>query len=149
MFRTKLAFAVLAIAASIGAQAAVAQATSHGSEASPSFVTDTLAPGGGTSAPVQGYRIITDTLAPGGDVNVQRKWFVLEHASPAAEPQSYRFITDTLAPGGGSSEVVSTPSSSGFDWADAGIGAGATAVLMLGLLGSARLLAGRRRPVAA
>ncbi|MGZ4334607.1 MAG: hypothetical protein ACXVRJ_10090 [Gaiellaceae bacterium] len=128
MFGTKLSVAVVAVVAAIGAQAAVAQATSYGphdpwfanavsynSAASPSFTTDTLAPGGGTSAPVRGYR----------------------------------FITDTLAPGGGGSGVVSTPSASGFDWGDAGIGAGATAGLMLGLLGSARLLAGRRRPLAA
>jgi len=113
MFRTKLTLAALAIVAAIGAQTAVAQATSYGP--SPSFITDTLAPGGGTSTPVQGYR----------------------------------FTTDTLAPGGGSSEVLSAPSSGGFEWGDAGIGAGATAGLMLGLLGSARLLAGRRRPVAA
>jgi hypothetical protein len=133
MFRTKLTLAVLAVAASIGAQAAVAQATSHGPEASPSFITDTLAPGGGTS--VQRYWFITDTLAPGG--------------GSSAPVQGYRFITDTLAPGGGGGVVVSTPSSSGFDWNDAGIGAGATAGLMLVLLGSARMLAGRRRHVAA
>jgi hypothetical protein len=127
MFRTKLTLAVLAVAASIGASTAVAQATSYGphdpwfasvvassTDASPSFTTDTLAPGGGASAPVQGYR----------------------------------FTTDTLAPGGGSS-VTSTPSASGFDWGDAGIGAGVAAGVMLALLGSARLLAGRRRPVAA
>jgi hypothetical protein len=129
MFRTKLTLAGLAAVAALGAQTAVAQATAHG-QSKPSFVTDTLAPGG-------------------GGVSIEHRWFVLEHGSPAAELQGYRFISDTLAPGGGSSEVVSTPSSSGFDWGDAGIGAGATAGLMLGLLGSARLLAGRRRPVAA
>jgi hypothetical protein len=113
MFRTKLTLAVLAVAIATGAQAAVAQSTA--ASASSSFITDTLAPGGGTSAPAQGYR----------------------------------FVTDTLAPGGGTSEVFSTQSSSGFDWSDAGIGAGATAGLMLGLLGSARLLTGRRHPAAA
>jgi hypothetical protein len=131
MSGTKLALTVLAVAASIGAQAAVAQATSHGQQASPSFITDTLAAGG--KAPLQGYRFITDTLAPG----------------PKAPVQGYRFITDTLAPGGGTSEVAPLPSPSGFDWGDAGIGAGATAGLLLVLLGSAWLLVGRRRPVAA
>jgi hypothetical protein len=127
MFGTKLTLAVLAVAASIGASTAVAQATSYGphdpwfayavsygTPTSPTFITDTRAPGGGTSAPVQGYR----------------------------------FTTDTLAPGGGSS-VASTPSATGFDWGDAGIGAGVTTGVMLALLGTARLLAGRRRPVAA
>jgi hypothetical protein len=30
------------------------------------FITDTLAPGGGSAAQHQGYTLITDTLAPGG-----------------------------------------------------------------------------------
>jgi len=93
------------------------------------FITDTLAPGG--KAAVQGYRFITDTLAPGGGAPVQ----------------SYRFITDTLAPGGGTSEVVS-PAPSGFDWADAGVGAGVMAGIALLLLASGRLLQQRRKLVA-
>ena len=93
MFRTKLTLAVLALVAAFGAQTAVAQATP--------FTTDTLAPGGGTSTSVQGYRIITDTLAPGG----------------------------------GSSGIVSTPSASGFDWGDAGIGAAGGVGVVLVLLG--------------
>ena len=128
MFRTKLTLAGLVVVAALGAPSAFAQARSHGAS-NPQFITDTLAPGGGVSE--------------------EHRWFLIEHASPAAEPQGYRFITDTLAPGGGGGGVVSTPSARGFDWRDAGIGAGATAGLMLGLLGSARLLAGRRRPVAA
>jgi len=127
MFRTTLAVAVLAVVAALGAQAAVAQATSYGphdpwyayavsrgSEASPLFITDTLAPGGGSSVPVHGYR----------------------------------FITDTLAPGGGTS-VVSVPAGRGFDWGDAGIGAAAMTGIMLALLGSLRVAASRRRVVAA
>jgi len=131
MFRTKLTLAVLAVAASLGAQAAVAQATSHGQAASPSFVTDTLAPGGST--PVQRYWFITDTLASGG--------------GSSAPVKGYRVITDTLAPGGGTSEAPPAPSANGFDWADAGIGAGAMAGLGIALLGSVRLL--QRRGVVA
>jgi hypothetical protein len=133
MFHTKLTLAVLAAAAAIGAQAAVAQATSYGAKASPSFITDTLAPGGSTS--VQRYWFVTDTLAPGGGTS--------------APVQGYRFITDTLAPGGGSSEVASTPSASGFDWGDAGIGAAGMVGIVLALLASVRVLAHRRRPVTA
>jgi hypothetical protein len=70
---------------------------------------------------------ITDTLAPGG----------------AAPVQSYRFITDTLAPGGGPS-VVLAPASNGFDWGDAGIGAGGALGLMLAATGGTLLLAHRR-----
>jgi len=155
MFRTKLTLAGLAVAALVGAVAPGAFAA-HDSwysyatsltntqrhdpwfayavsltEAQPSarFITDTLAPGGST--PAQRYRLITDTLAPGG----------------TAPAQSYRFITDTLAPGGGPS-VVSAPVSNGFDWADAGIGAGATAGIALLLLASGRALQSRRRVVA-
>jgi hypothetical protein len=73
----------------------------------------------------------TDTLAPGGTAPVQ----------------SYRFITDTLATGGG--PVVAAPVAGGFDWADAGIGAAATAGLMLLLLGSARVMQQHRRRLAA
>ena len=87
----------------------------------------------GHAAAAHGYRFITDTLAPGG------------HSTAV---QGYRFTTDTLAPGGGSNGV-SAQTARGFDWGDAGIGAAGTASLMLGLLGSARLLQHRRSTVAA
>ena len=74
MFRTTLALAVVAVLAAFGAQTAVAHA-GYGQQdpwfgyavsySNPSFVTDTLAPGG-ASAAVRGYRFVTDTLAPGG-----------------------------------------------------------------------------------
>ena len=76
----------------------------------------------------QSAPFITDTLAPGGTAPVE----------------SYRFITDTLAPGGGTSVA---PASSGFDWADAGIGAGVMAGIGALLLASVRLL--QRRHVVA
>jgi hypothetical protein len=94
------------------------------------FITDTLAPGG-TSA--SSPHIITDTLAPGGGISEVHRWFVIEHASPAAEPKGYRFITDTLAPGGGASGIIA-----------AGIGAVvACGLMLLALIG--RQLGGRRR----
>ena len=74
---------------------------------------------------------ITDTLAPGG-------------GKPAAPAQGYRFTTDTLAPGGGSA-TVSAPAASSFSWADAGIGAGMAAGVLLALLGG--LLVVNRRNV--
>lgn len=117
MFRTKLTLAGLAVTAAIGAQTAVAQAKAHGPSNS-SFITDTLAPGG----QYQDYPFVT------------------------APAQGYRFVTDTLAPGG-STSVVSAPAATGFDWADAGIGAGGMAGIVLALLGSARLV--RRRSVIA
>jgi hypothetical protein len=64
----------------------------------------------------------------------------------ATSHEGYRFVTDTLAPGGGL--VVAAPADS-FHWGDAGIGAGVTAVLMISLLGSSRLLIHRRRTLAA
>jgi len=135
MFRTKLTLAGLVIAAAVAPSALAAHDPWYDygvsltqAQHSPPFITDTLAPGG--TAPVQSYRFTTDTLAPCGTAPVQ----------------SYRFITYTLAPGGGSS-IVSVPASSGFDWADAGIGAGAMAGIGALLLGSARLL--QRRNVVA
>jgi len=173
MFRTKLTLAGLAVAALVGAVAPGAFAAHDSwysyatsltntqrhdpwfayavslSEAQPSarFITDTLAPGGST--PAQSYRLITDTLAPGGTAPAQSYRFVTDTLAPGgtAPAQSYRFITDTLAPGGGPS-VVSAPVSNGFDWADAGIGAGATAGIALLLLASGRVLQSRRRVVA-
>jgi hypothetical protein len=73
---------------------------------------------------------ITDTLGGNG------------HA-PTAVP-SYQFMTDTLAPGGGSS-LAAAPSASGFNWADAGVGAGVVAGALIVLAGG--LLAVRRRDV--
>jgi hypothetical protein len=135
MFRTKLTLAGLVAAAAIAPSALAAHDSWYGyavsltqAQQSAPFITDTLAPGG--TAPAQSYRFTTDTLAPGG----------------TAPAQSYRFITDTLAPGGGTS-VVSVPASSGFDWADAGIGAGVMAGIGALLLGSVRLL--QRRNVVA
>ncbi len=63
MFRMKLGFVGLAVAALIGGLPGVALARSHDSGGL-SLITDTLAPGGATSA--QRYSFITDTLAPGG-----------------------------------------------------------------------------------
>jgi hypothetical protein len=75
----------------------------------------------------------TDTLAPGG-------------GSAQAQAQGYRFVTDTLAPGGGI--VAVSPSAPGFDWSDAGIGAGGTIGLIVILLGGTRLMSQRRGPLA-
>ena len=95
----------------------------------------------------QSTSFITDTLAPGGTTSVGGRdpWYGYAVSLTQAR-QSPRFITDTLAPGGGPS-VVSAPASNGFDWADAGIGAGAMAGIGALLLGSARLL--QRRHVVA
>ena len=117
MFRTKLTLAGLVVAAAVAPSALAAKDSWYGYAVSLTQAQH--------SAP-----FITDTLAPGG----------------TAPAQSYRFITDTLAPGGGTS-LVSVPASSGFDWADAGIGAGAMAGIGALLLGSARLL--QRRNVVA
>jgi hypothetical protein len=77
---------------------------------------------------VPSYRFVTDTLGGNG------------HAKGAVP--SYQFMTDTLAPGGGSS-LAAAPSSPGFNWADAGVGAGVVAGALALLAGG--LLAVRRR----
>jgi hypothetical protein len=174
MFRTKLTLAGLAVAAAVFGATSHRALAAHDSwygyavsvtnaQQSAPFITDTLAPGGKALVngrdPWYGYAVsltqaqqspsfITDTLAPGGRAPVQSDRFITDTLAPGgtAPVQSDRFITDTLAPGGGPSEV-SAPSSNGFDWGDAGIGAGVMAGIGLMLLGSARLL--HRRNVVA
>jgi hypothetical protein len=92
-----------------------------------------------TAGPAWGDTFITDTLAPGGG-----------QSSPYdAQPTSPGFISDTLAPGGGqpspySAPIVTLAPSSGFNWSDAGVGAGAATGVLIALLGGT-LLVGRRR----
>jgi len=88
-----------------------------------------------TAGPAWGDTFITDTLAPGGG----------HSSPYDAQTQSPAFITDTLAPGGGSAgPVATTGSPSGFSWSDAGIGAGVATGAFVALLGSV-LLVGRQR----
>ena len=56
---------LLILATVVAALMLAAQALAAPSD---TFITDTLAPGGGKAVPqqVEGYRFITDTLAPGG-----------------------------------------------------------------------------------
>jgi hypothetical protein len=84
-----------------------------------------------SSAVGSNAKFITDTLAAGGG---------------SSQAQGYRFVTDTLAPGGG--VVAVSPGVQGFDWTDAGIGAGGTVGLVLILLGGTRLMSQRRSALA-
>ena len=79
--------------------------------------------------------------------------FVIVHVSVSVGPvtpklavASVGFVTDTLAPGGG--VVAVSPGVQGFDWADAGIGAGGTVGLIVILLGGTRLMSQRRSALA-
>ena len=81
------------------------------------------------AGPALGDRLITDTLAPGG--------------GSTSQSQAYRFTTDTLAPGGGSASL-SVPSSGGFSWSDAGVGAGTAVGGMLALIGSTLIVTRRQ-----
>lgn len=87
-----------------------------------------------TAGPAWGDTFITDTLAPGGG----------HSSPYDAQPQSPAFITDTLAPGGGGVDVQSSPAPTGFSWPDAGVGAAAGFGGMLALLGIGLLAARRR-----
>jgi len=95
------------------------------------FMTDTLGGDGHdrTGTP-RGITAVTDTR--GGDGHPVR---------PAL--QGYRFVTDTLAPGGGPPLAVPA-SSTGFDWADAGVGAVAGIGVLLALTGTTLLVLRRR-----
>jgi hypothetical protein len=81
---------------------------------------------------------ITDTLAPGGGTHSP-------YDPRPARVQGYRFITDTLAPGGGTSQSVTVVTHRRFAWADAGIGAAVTVGSLLILLGSTVVLRSRAR----
>ena len=80
------------------------------------------------AGPALADRVITDTLAPGG--------------GSSSQSQGYRFTTDTLAPGGSASVIV--PSSGGFSWSDAGVGAGTAVGGMLALIGSTLIVTRRQ-----
>jgi hypothetical protein len=62
MKKALLVLAAGLAAVTIAAPAALAGGTPQGY----TFITDTLAPGGGHATQPQGYTFITDTLAPGG-----------------------------------------------------------------------------------
>jgi hypothetical protein len=114
----KVAFALAVVVAAVAAAPALAdQPYAHGHV----WISDAPQP----------TTLITDTLAPGG----------------GKAAQGYTFITDTLAPGGGTSEwPVTVPVNRTFAWSDAGIGALATAGLLLIALGGAVLVRQRLRP---
>lgn len=122
----KVAFALAVVVAAVAAAPALADRPyAHGavwiSDAPQptSFITDTLAPGGGHAA-----HVAKRQAAPG-----------------------YTFITDTLAPGGGTAEQPATVSvDRKFAWSDAGIGSLVTAGLLLVALGGAVLVRRRVRP---
>jgi hypothetical protein len=125
MVRTKLTLAVLVAAGAVSGLAAHGALAAH----------DTwYAYATSLTAAQQPAPFITDTLAPGGGA--------------AASPlQGDTFITDTLAPGGGSAEQPATVSGGrGFGWMDAGIGALATAGLLLIVLGGTVLVRQRVHP---
>jgi hypothetical protein len=109
------------------------------------FITDTL---GGNGHAIPSYRFITDTLGGNGHAKsaVQSYRFITDTLSGKrhlrAPAPGYQFMTDTLAPGGGSS-LAAGPSAPGFNWADAGVGAGTVAGALTVL--AAGLLAVRRR----
>jgi hypothetical protein len=112
----------IAVAAVLAALAAPAALAKH----DPWFRNAVSSPAVGSNA-----KFITDTLAPGGG---------------SSQAQGYRFVTDTLAPGGG--VVAVSPGVQGFDWTDAGIGAGGAVGLVLILLGGTRLMSQRRSALA-
>src|SRR5581483_11858933 len=85
------------------------------------IITDTLG-GNGRPAATPAYTFITDTLGGNGH--------------PAAAP-GFTFITDTL--GGNGGPGVITAAHTGFDWGDAGLGAGAAFGGLTLLFGSVRL----------
>jgi hypothetical protein len=129
MKKALLVLAVGIAAIAVSAPATVAGTTPQGY----TFITDTLAPGGGATATGDGgHRIGNHVVNP--------------YATPAGnqtrQQQGYAFITDTLAPGGGSVRVVTAAPS--FSWPDAGVGAGVAVGAMLVLLGGTLLTARRR-----
>jgi hypothetical protein len=104
------------------------------------FVTDTLAPGGGSSQ-IEGYRFTTDTLA-------QPVANSLDLAG-LTEARGYTAISKALVENSRAATPVVLPlPTDGFHWSDAGIGAGSMLGLMLILLAATRLLLQRRRSLA-
>jgi hypothetical protein len=121
----KVAFALAVVVAAVAAAPALADTPSlQGSV----WITDAPQP----------THLITDTLAPGGGETA--------HVPKPQQTQGYTFITDTLAPGGGTSQPATVSVDRTFAWSDAGIGALATAGVLLIVLGGTVLLRQRMRP---
>lgn len=118
-------FHAVALALVIGATAAGAAVAAPGATTTqyPGYVVISY------PAHTHGYSFITDTLSGAG------------RSDDAAKP-GYRFITDTLSPGGGS-VAVGVPGT-GFNWADAAIGA-AGGIGVLFVLTGALLVVLRQR----
>jgi hypothetical protein len=91
--------------------------------------------GAGTnSTHVQGSQFLTDTLGGNGKAK--------------ALSQGYRIVTDTLAPGGAT--IAAAPAVGGFNWGDAGIGAGgALGLFLLLTLGTTATQRNRKGPLTA
>ena len=109
------------------------------------FITDTLGGNGHPKQAVQGYRFITDTLGGNGHAGYNPAAYVYGGASPAVA-KAIQALGNGQTP---SPSVGSSPSGNGFDWGDAGIGAGVAAGLMLLLLGGALLRTNSKRSVLA
>jgi hypothetical protein len=141
MFRTIL----------IALAAAVALTIPVGAFAESPFITDTLA-GNGTphSSPWDTsnatWSVITDTLGGRGTPN-SSPWT----AAPAIAAPVSGLITDTLAGNGASNSApfdvrISKPVSVGFNWGDAGVGAGAASGLLVLLAAAGALVRRNARP---
>lgn len=122
--------------------AVVAAITTPAPALGDTFITDTLAPGGGHSSPYdtqEGTTFITDTL--GGNGHPYYRGAYVPGGSSQAVAHAIQSLGKQLAP---TPAVVLAATGSGFSWSDAGVGAGAATGALVALLG-ATLLVTRRR----
>ena len=139
-FTTRLAklLAIAAALTALAAPAALAQhdtwyanAVSQGQSNGTTVITDTLAPGGGTSSMSLGTTFTTDTLAPGSGT----KSDVCTHAMPVTVVQAQA----CSAPDAPTAVPAQPVGNGGFDWGILGIAVGGALALLLGLYGGLRI----------
>ena len=109
-------------------------------QAGATFTTDTLG-GSGHAEQAPAVRFVSDTLAPGGGTpGATFTTDTLGGSGHAEQAPAVRFVSDTLAPGGGTTVAQGATR---FDWGDAGVGAAAAIGLVL--LASVAVVAMSRR----
>jgi hypothetical protein len=140
----KATLALLAIAATVAATAAVAPALARTDPSGQTFITDTLGGNGHVGRTLLEPYSSQDSRIGAGEGTGG----ALNTIAPStSHSQGYRFVTDTLAPGGGN--TLTAASTGSFSWSDAGVGAATATGTILALIGALLLVTRRRSGIAA
>jgi hypothetical protein len=108
----------------------------HVTKATPDVLARYVANHAGPVPQAQGYRFITDTLGGSGKVTKVSHYNPQAYVYGGASPELARAIQARGYGGTASPPVAASTNSTGFNWSDAGIGAGLIAAGLLLLCGT-------------